>query len=103
MILADNLSATQNNVIDCRNAALGLANDEYITGFTLFFGTVKAGFSIVTAPQVYVTVNNGLANGYEFGNKVDVGGKYGSEWVVGASRWVVKTVAPTVKMPRTGY
>jgi uncharacterized surface anchored protein len=41
-VLADNLSTTQNNVIDCRNAALGLANDEYITSFSLLFGTVIA-------------------------------------------------------------
>jgi maltoporin len=41
-IIADNLSTTQNNVIDCRNAALGLANDEYVTSFTLVFGTAMS-------------------------------------------------------------
>jgi uncharacterized repeat protein (TIGR01451 family) len=102
-VIADNLSTTQNNVIDCRNAALGLASDEYITSFTLVFGTVKAGFAKVTDPQIVMTVNTGLANGYEFGNKVDVGGKYGSEWVVGNSVWITKIYATPVKMPRTGY
>jgi uncharacterized repeat protein (TIGR01451 family) len=101
-IIADNLSTTVNNTIDCRNAALGLANDEYITSFTLVFGTVKAGFCKVEAPQVYVTVKTGLPNGYEFGNKADIGGKYGSEWVIGSSSWVVK-IYSNVKLPRTGY
>ncbi|MDR0905245.1 MAG: Cys-Gln thioester bond-forming surface protein [Oscillospiraceae bacterium] len=102
-IIADNLSTTQNNVIDCRNAALGLANDEYITSFTLVFGTVKVGFTKVTEPQVFVTVNKNLINGYQFANKADVGGKYGSEWVVGATSWVTQVYAQPVKLPRTGY
>ena len=59
-VIAYNLSTTVNNVIDCRNTALGLANDEYVTSFMLIFGTVKAGFCQVTAPQVYVTVNKNL-------------------------------------------
>jgi uncharacterized repeat protein (TIGR01451 family) len=102
-IIADNLSTTQNNVLDCRNAALGLANDEYITSFTRVFGTVKAGFTKVTEPQVFVTVNKNLTNGYQFANKADVGGKYGSEWVVGATSWVTQVYAQPVKLPRTGF
>jgi uncharacterized surface anchored protein len=102
-VVADNLSTTQNNVIDCRGAALGLASDEYVTSFTLMFGTVKAGFCKVETPQIYVTVNTSLPNGYEFGNKADVGGKYGSEWIVGGGSWVVKIYAPPKKLPRTGY
>jgi uncharacterized repeat protein (TIGR01451 family) len=102
-IIADNLSTTQNNVIDCRNAALGLSNDEYVTSFSLIFGTVKAGFTKVTEPQVFMTVKTGLANGCQFANKSDAGGKYGSEWVVGASSWVTTVYAKPVKLPRTGY
>ena len=102
-IIADNLSTTVNNVIDCRNAALGLANDEYITSFTLVFGTVRAGFCQVTAPQIFVTVNSTLPNGYEFANKADVGGKYNGEWVIGNSTWVTKVYAQPTKLPRTGY
>jgi len=102
-VIADNLSTTQNNVIDCRNAALGLANDEYITSFTLVFGTVKAGFAQVIAPQVFVTVNKNLPNGYQFANKADVGGKYGGEWVIGNSTWLTTIYAPPTKLPRTGY
>jgi uncharacterized surface anchored protein len=102
-VIADNLSTTVNNVIDCRNAALGLANDEYVTSFTLVFGTVKAGFAQVLTPQIFVTVNKNLPNGYEFGNKADVGGKYNGEWVVGASSWVTKTYSQPSKLPRTGY
>ena len=102
-IIADNLSTTTNNVIDCRNAALGLKNDEYVTSITLVFGTVKAGFCQVTAPQVYVTVNSNVPNGYQFANKADVGGKYNGEWVVGASSWVTTAYATPSKLPRTGY
>jgi hypothetical protein len=102
-VLADNLSTTQNNVIDCLNPALGLANDEYITSFSLLFGTVKAGFSQVTTPQIYVTVQPNLPNGYQFANKVDVAGRYLTEWVAGNAVWTSSVYAPPVKLPRTGY
>jgi hypothetical protein len=102
-IIADNLSTTQNNVVDCRNAALGLASDEYVTSFTLIFGTVKAGFCQVTQPQVFVTVNPLLPNGYQFANKADTGGKYYDEWVVGNSTWVTTVYATPTLLPRTGY
>jgi uncharacterized repeat protein (TIGR01451 family) len=102
-IIADNLSTTRNNVIDCRGAALGLANDEYVTSFTLIFGTVKAGFAQVEQPQVFVKVQPNLPNGCEFANKADAGGKYGSEWVVGNSTWLTTIYAQPGKLPRTGY
>jgi hypothetical protein len=107
-VIADNLSTTENHTVDCRNAALGLANDEYVTSFSLVFGTVKAGFTLVQQPQIYVTVNKNLPNGYEFGNKADVGGKHNGEWVIGNSTWVTKVYAKPVnaqpvKLPRTGY
>ena len=53
-VIADNLSTTANNFIDCSTASLGLRSDEYVTSFTLVFGTVKAGFCKVTAPQIYM-------------------------------------------------
>jgi uncharacterized surface anchored protein len=102
-VIADNLSTKSNNVIDCRSAALGLARDEYVTGFTLVFGTVKAGFAQVTAPQVFVTVKNNLPNGCQFANKTDIGGKYGGEWVIGNSTWVTSIYAQPKKLPYTGY
>jgi TQXA domain-containing protein len=104
-IIADNLSTTRNNVIDCSAAALGLASDEYITRFSLLFGMVKAGFTLVEQPRIYVKVLPNLPNGYEFANKADCGGKYGSEWVVGNSVWRtgVYSPAPQKKLPRTGY
>ena len=102
-VIADNLSTTVNNVIDCRGVALGLRSDEYVTSFTLMFGTVKAGFAQVLAPQVFVTLNKGLTNGYQFANKADVGGKYYEEWIIGNSTWVTTVYAPPVKLPRTGY
>jgi hypothetical protein len=102
-VIADNLSTTKNNVVDCSNASLGLRSDEYVTSFTLIFGTVKAGFSIVEQPQIYVKVNAGLPNGYQFANKADTAGKYGKEWVAGNSTWLTTVYAKPEKLPRTGY
>jgi hypothetical protein len=82
---------------------LGLRNDEFVTSFTLVFGTVKAGFCQVTVPQIYVKVNQNLPNGYEFANRCDVGGKYLSEWIIGSSVWRTVAYAPGKNMPRTGF
>jgi hypothetical protein len=103
IVITDNLSTTVNNVVDCRELAIGLASGEYITNVSLMFGTVKAGFAQVEAPKVYVYVQNNLTNGYEFVNKVDAGGIYNSEWVVTNSTWSTKIYAPAGKLPRTGY
>jgi len=103
-IIADNLSTTANHVIDCSSSSLGLASDEFIVNFGLYFGTVKAGFTCVEQPQVYVTVNRSLPNGYPFSNKVDVGGKYGGEWIIGNSTWRTIVYRSTAdKLPKTGY
>jgi uncharacterized repeat protein (TIGR01451 family) len=102
IIVADNLSTTQNNVINCVPAALGLYNDEFVTSFTLVFGTVKAGFATVEQPQVFVNVLKTLNNGYQFANKADCGGKYGGEWVIGNST-TVTTIYSNSKLPKTGY
>jgi len=105
IVVADNLSTTKNNVIECSNVALGLPSDEFITTFMLMFGTVKAGFSCVEQPQIYVRVLDNLQNGYQFANKCDVGGKntYG-EWIVSNSVMVTKVVRPavTIPLPKTG-
>jgi len=102
-VIADNLSTTKNNVIDCSPAALGLKNDEFVTSFSLVFGNVKAGFAQVEIPQVFVTVNKGLQHGYQFANKCDIGGKYGGEWVIGNSTWTTKIYANPGKLPKTGF
>ena len=104
LIIADNLSTLQNNVIDCSNASLGLYSDEYVTTFTLIFGNVKAGFISVEQPQVFVTVLKNLPGGYQFANKADIGGRYGSEWVVGNSTWLTTIYRATAnRLPKTGY
>ena len=104
LIIADNLSATQNNVIDCSNASLGLYSDEYVTTFTVVFGNVKAGFTSVEQPQVYATVLKNLPGGYEFANKADIGGKHGNEWVIGNSTWLTTIYRATAnRLPKTGY
>ena len=102
-VIADNLSTTQNNVVDCSNASLGLRSDEFVTSFSLVFGTVKAGFAQVETPQVFVKVQPNLPNGYQFANKCDAAGKYGSEWIAGNSTWLTTVYAKPGKLPRTGY
>ena len=102
-VIADNLSTTTNNVIDCSNASLGLRNDEFVTSVTFVFGTVKAGFAQVEQPQIFARTLTTLPNGYQFANKADVGGKYGNEWVVGNSTWLTTIYAKPEKLPRTGY
>ena len=68
------------------------------------FGTVKAGFCQVKAPQVFVTVNSNLPNGYKFANKADVGRKYASigEWVIDNSTWITKVCVMLNDLPRMG-
>ena len=83
--IADNLSTTKNNVIDCSNASLGLKSDKYVTSFTFIFGTVKARFAQVEQPQIFVKVLTTLQNGYKFTNKADVGGKHMREWIINMS------------------
>jgi len=102
-VIADNLCTTQNNVIDCSNASLGLWNDEYVTSVTFLFGTVKAGFSQVEQPRIFVRALTTLPNQYQFANKADVGGKYGNEWVVGNSTWLTTIYRKPEKLPRTGH
>jgi hypothetical protein len=102
MIIADNLSTTKNNVIDCSGVSLGLGSDEFVTSVTFVYGTVRAGFAQVVCPQIFVKVQPNLPNGYQFANKADIGGKYGSEWVVSNST-AVTSVYSTGKLPRTGY
>ena len=100
----DNLLSTSNNALVMSPAALGLASNEFVTEFMFSFGTVRAGFRSVEAPRVEGTVRDGLQNGYEFVNRVDIGGKTGSEWVVGNNVWVTRVFRPTHgPHPRTGW
>jgi uncharacterized surface anchored protein len=102
-VIADNLSTTRNNVIDTSNAALGLRNDEFVTSVMFLFGTVRAGFTHVEQPQIFVRTLTTLANGYQFTNKADVGGKHGNEWVVGNATTVTTIYRKPEPLPRTGF
>jgi uncharacterized repeat protein (TIGR01451 family) len=102
-VIADNLSATKNNVVDCSDASPGLRNDEYVTTVTLIFGTVKAGFCQVEQPQIYAKVLTSLPGGYQFANKADAGGRHGQEWVLSNSTTLCTTYKKPEKLPRTGF
>lgn len=105
IVLADNLDTAKNNVIQCAAAAVGLNSGEYITSFSLMFGTVQPGFTQVQEAKVYLTVkNSNLPNGYVFANKADVGGKYGEEWATSNATWTTTVYNPAaVKLPKTGW
>jgi len=100
----DNLLTTTNNALVMSPAALGLRSNEFVTEIMYSFGTVRAGFRSVEAPRIEGTVRDGLQNGYEFVNRIDIGGRTGSEWVVGNSMWVSRVFRPIHGThPRTGW
>lgn len=99
----DNLSTMQNHTLDASPAALGLASNEYVTAFMVSFGVVPANFRQVEAPRVYCSVLPQLTGGTHFVNQADVGGVYGSQWIMATSRWVTRVYKPSEPLPRTGY
>jgi hypothetical protein len=103
--LADNLETSRVYTLDASPAALGLASNEFITEYMFVFGRVPAGFRQVNAPYIYCSVLPGLPHEYRFTNKTDVGGLWGSRWIMANDRWVTivysKATPPT--LPRTGY
>lgn len=105
IVIADNMSTTTNNVIGLTSVELGLAQDEYLVNFGFHFGQVNAGFTMVESAKVYgMMLNNGLPNGTQFANRVDVGGTTGNEWVVGNSTWVTTIFRYTNStLPKTGW
>lgn len=72
--LQKNLSTKVNNVIDFAN--LDLTSDEYVTSYSLNFGTVGVAFENTTPMQVETIVVEGLANKSQFVNNVKVSGTY---------------------------
>lgn len=72
--LQDNLSTKVNNTLDFSKVKLD--NDEYITSYSLNFGTVKIGFSNITKMKVKTKVNEGLVDKSKFTNNVKVSGTY---------------------------
>jgi len=100
----DNLDSTRNNGLSMAPAALGLASNEYVTEIMFQFGTVRAGFRSVEAPRIVANVREGLPHGFEFANRVDVGGRHGSEWVIGNHVWITRIFRRQPgQHPRTGY
>ena len=77
--------------------------NEYVTAFMVSFGVVPANFRQVEAPRVYCSVLPQLTGGTQFVNQADVGGVYGSQWIMATSRWVTRVYKPSEPLPRTGY
>ena len=102
-VLAENLSTSQNYILDCSAAKLGLVSGEYVIEFRFEFGTVKAGFRKVETPYIQIRVNDGLPGGTQFVNRTDVGGRYEDKWVYEKDSWVtVVRVEEQPKLPKTG-
>ena len=72
--LQNNLSTKVNNVIDFTN--LELASGEYVTSYSLNFGTVGVAFQNTAPMEVETIVIEGLADKSEFVNNVKVSGTY---------------------------
>lgn len=102
-LFKDNLFTNKNYELDF--TSIPLQADEYITDYIFEFGTVKAGFSQVEAPFIFVKVNNFLNDGREFINYTEVMGYYYEIKVTATDSWRTtiynKTIKP-VKLPKTG-
>ena len=76
------------------------------------------GFKINATPHYFtiwdnetttltVAVSGTAANGYQFTNRADAGGKYQGTWQTAQGTWVtvIRRLTPTVtpKLPKTGY
>ena len=102
-VFRENLFTNQNYELDF--TSLNLQIDEYITDYIFEFGTVKAGFSQVESPFIFVRVNKYLKDGREFVNFTEVKGYYNEILVSATDSWKTiiynKTIKP-VKYPKTG-
>lgn len=101
-VFRDNLFTNQNYELDLSTVAL--QKDEYITDFIFEFGTVKAGFSQVEAPFIFVKVNNYLKNGTEFVNYTEVQGYYNTVKITATDSWktTIYNYTLPIKLPKTG-
>ena len=102
-VLRDNLFTNKVYEIDCTK---GLMAGEYITDIKYEFGTVDVGFCEVERPFIYCKTYQNLPNGYQFTNRVEVGGMYEMQKVKAEDSFTTKIYAPVVsrgKLPKTGY
>ena len=101
-VLKDNLFTNQVYEIDCTK---GLMAGEYITDIKYEFGTVDVGFSEVERPFIYCRTYENLPNGYQFTNRVEVGGWHEMQKVMAEDSYTTIIYAPPIdkKLPKTGY
>lgn len=72
--LQDGLSTKINNILDFSN--IQLSDGEYVTSYSLKFGTVKIGFSNTSKMKIETKVAEGVADKTTFVNNVNVNGVY---------------------------
>lgn len=96
--LQQNLSTKTNNTIDFTK--ITLAEGEYITSYSLKFGTVKIGFANTSKMKVETKVASGVVEKTSFVNNVKVTGTYLEAKAEDKDDAVVKTYANIVKISK---
>lgn len=96
--LQDGLSAKANNVVDF--TGVKLAEGEYVTSYSLKFGTVKIGFSNTSKMKVETKVIEGVTNETTFVNNVHVNGYYLDAKTEDSDDAIVKTYENILKIKK---
>ena len=80
-VLASNLQSTSSYQYDLSTASLGLQSGEYVTDIRFEFGTVPAGFKMVSKSAMNLYVLSTVANGYKLISRLEVSGQYNTTTV----------------------
>lgn len=96
--LQDGLSAKANNVVDF--TGVKLAEGEYVTSYSLKFGTVKIGFSNTSKMKVETKVIEGVTNETTFVNNVHVNGYYLDAKTEDSDDAIIKTYENILKIKK---
>ena len=74
--LAGSLLSTNRYQYDLSTVSLGLQAGEYVTDVRFEFGTVPAGFSVVSKSAMSLYVMSTVANGYKLISRLEIGGQF---------------------------
>ena len=109
-LLAEGLSSLTPYQYDLSSIALDSQSGEYVTDVRFEFGTVPAGFAVVSAPIFYNYVMPTVPNGFLAITRSECGGQYGDVWKTESSLWTTTVIntgnaggmIPN-QLPKTGY
>ena len=100
-ILAENLSTTQNVIIDLTK--LELKDTEKIEQIKIEFGSVEIGFESNINPKLYCEVNENVNKNEEFINITILTGNFEEYELEDKSEVITKIYEIKKKLPKTGY